>query len=43
MGKELDLKSPFEVAPGTRPLAPGAKPESIGSLQPLRLWQEKAA
>jgi alkanesulfonate monooxygenase SsuD/methylene tetrahydromethanopterin reductase-like flavin-dependent oxidoreductase (luciferase family) len=43
MGKELDLKSPFEVAPGTRLLAPGAKPESIGSLQPLRLWHEKAA
>ncbi len=43
MGKELDLKSPFEVAPGTRPLAAGAKPESIGSLHPLRVWNEKAA
>ena len=25
IGKELDLKSPFEVAPGSRPLAAGAK------------------
>jgi hypothetical protein len=43
MGKELDLKSPFEVKIGERKLAAGAKPESIGSLQPLRLWNEKAA
>jgi hypothetical protein len=35
MGKELDLQSPFEVKPGSRPLAPSGKPESIGSLEPL--------
>jgi alkanesulfonate monooxygenase SsuD/methylene tetrahydromethanopterin reductase-like flavin-dependent oxidoreductase (luciferase family) len=43
MGKELDLKSPFEVKPGERKLAPGAKPESVGSLEPLRLWNSRAA
>ena len=35
MGKELDLKSPFEVQPGSRPLPASGKPDSIGSLEPL--------
>ncbi len=35
MGKELDLKSPFEVKPGSRPLAASGKAESVGSLEPL--------
>jgi len=38
MGKELDLKSPFEVQPGSRPLPPSGKPESIGSLEPIKDW-----
>ncbi len=36
MARELDLKSPFEVAPGGRRLPPSGKPESIGSLEPLK-------
>jgi len=36
IGKELGLTSPFEVAPGSRPLKPGQKPESVGSIEALR-------
>jgi alkanesulfonate monooxygenase SsuD/methylene tetrahydromethanopterin reductase-like flavin-dependent oxidoreductase (luciferase family) len=36
MSKELGLVSPFEVAPGSRPLPASGKPESWGSLEPLR-------
>src|SRR5216684_1967408 len=36
IGKELGLCSPFEVAPGSRPLKAGQKPTSVGSLEALR-------
>jgi hypothetical protein len=36
IGKELGLTSPFEVKPGSRPLKPGEKPQSVGSLE---AWQ----
>ena len=36
IGKELGLNSPFEVAPGSRPLKAGQKPESVGSIEALR-------
>jgi hypothetical protein len=35
IGRELGLNSPFEVAPGSRPLKRGEKPQSVGSLEPL--------
>jgi alkanesulfonate monooxygenase SsuD/methylene tetrahydromethanopterin reductase-like flavin-dependent oxidoreductase (luciferase family) len=35
IGKELDLKSPFEVKPGSRPLPASGVPESVGSLAAL--------
>jgi hypothetical protein len=40
MGKELDLKSSFEVKPGSRPLAHAGKPETVGSLEPWKAWRE---
>ncbi len=38
-GKELDLKSSFEVKPGSRPLAHAGKPETVGSLEPWNSWR----
>ncbi len=35
IGKELDLKSPFELKPGSRALPASGVPESVGSLAPL--------
>jgi hypothetical protein len=35
IGQELGLKSPFEVTPGSRPLKPGQKPQSVGSIEAL--------
>jgi hypothetical protein len=35
IGQELGLKSPFEVTPGSRPLKPGQKPRSVGSIEAL--------
>jgi len=40
MGKELDLKSSFEVKPGSRPLTHAGKPETVGSLEPWKAWRE---
>ncbi len=33
--------SPFEVAPGSRPLPASGKPESVGSLEPLLRFRER--
>jgi alkanesulfonate monooxygenase SsuD/methylene tetrahydromethanopterin reductase-like flavin-dependent oxidoreductase (luciferase family) len=41
IGKELNLTSPFEVAPGSRPLPASGKPESVGSLEPLLRYRER--
>jgi alkanesulfonate monooxygenase SsuD/methylene tetrahydromethanopterin reductase-like flavin-dependent oxidoreductase (luciferase family) len=41
IGKELNLTSPFEVTPGSRPLPAAGKPESVGSLEPLLRYREK--
>jgi alkanesulfonate monooxygenase SsuD/methylene tetrahydromethanopterin reductase-like flavin-dependent oxidoreductase (luciferase family) len=38
IGRELELKSPFEVNPGMRPLPSHGKPESIGSIEPFNAW-----
>jgi alkanesulfonate monooxygenase SsuD/methylene tetrahydromethanopterin reductase-like flavin-dependent oxidoreductase (luciferase family) len=38
-GKELGLSSAFEVKPGSRPLPASGKPESVGSLEPLRSFE----
>ena len=38
-GKELGLTSAFEVKPGSRPLPASGKPESVGSLEPLRSFE----
>jgi len=38
---ELNLTSPFEVAPGSRPLPASGKPESVGSLEPLLRFRER--
>jgi alkanesulfonate monooxygenase SsuD/methylene tetrahydromethanopterin reductase-like flavin-dependent oxidoreductase (luciferase family) len=35
IAKELELCSPFEVKPGSRPLPASGRPESVGSLEPL--------
>jgi alkanesulfonate monooxygenase SsuD/methylene tetrahydromethanopterin reductase-like flavin-dependent oxidoreductase (luciferase family) len=40
IGKELNLTSPFEVAPGSRPLPASGKPESVGSIEPLLRFRE---
>ena len=40
IGKELNLTSPFEVTPGSRPLPASGKPESVGSLEPLLRFRE---
>ncbi len=40
MGKELDLKSPFEVAPGTRPLA-GRRQARVGGLAAAAAGMER--
>jgi hypothetical protein len=42
-GKDLGLTSPFEVKPGSRPLKPGEKPQSVGSLEPLQKMNGQAA
>ena len=36
--RELKLTSPFEVTPGSRPLASHGKPESVGSVEPWKAW-----
>ncbi len=36
--RELKLTSPFEVTPGSRPLASHGKPESVGSIEPWKAW-----
>jgi alkanesulfonate monooxygenase SsuD/methylene tetrahydromethanopterin reductase-like flavin-dependent oxidoreductase (luciferase family) len=41
IGKELNLTSPFEVTPGSRPLPPSGKPESVGSIEPLLRYRER--
>ena len=38
---ELNLTSPFEIAPGSRPLPASGKPESVGSLEPLLRFRER--
>jgi alkanesulfonate monooxygenase SsuD/methylene tetrahydromethanopterin reductase-like flavin-dependent oxidoreductase (luciferase family) len=38
-GRELNLTSPFEVTPGSRPLPSHGKPESVGSIEPWKAWQ----
>jgi alkanesulfonate monooxygenase SsuD/methylene tetrahydromethanopterin reductase-like flavin-dependent oxidoreductase (luciferase family) len=43
IGKELGLTSPFEVAPGSRPLKSGEKPHSVGTLEPLLAMREQSA
>ncbi|HXW85242.1 MAG TPA: LLM class flavin-dependent oxidoreductase [Candidatus Binataceae bacterium] len=40
IGRELNLTSPFEVAPGSRKLPASGKPDSVGSLEPLRRYRE---
>jgi len=40
IGKELNLTSPFEVAPGSRPLPASGEPESVGSIEPLLRFRE---
>ena len=42
-GKELGLTSPFEIAPGSRPLKTGDKPHSVGSLEALQKMNGQAA
>ena len=41
IGKELNLTSPFEVAPGSRPLPASGEPESVGSIEPLLRFRER--
>jgi alkanesulfonate monooxygenase SsuD/methylene tetrahydromethanopterin reductase-like flavin-dependent oxidoreductase (luciferase family) len=41
IGKELNLTSPFEVAPGSRPLPASGQPESVGSIEPLLRFRER--
>lgn len=43
IGKELGLTSPFEVAPGSRPLKADRPPQSLGSLEPLQRMNGQAA
>ena len=35
IGKELGLKDPFEVRPGSRPLPASGRPERVGSPEAL--------